>query len=168
MLLNQHHYLGLQVSNVVTEQFVPPNEPYALIDHFPDTIREIPVKVLESISARCLELIYNPRDIPYERLISLIQNATELHLTNSSLLCLCLLIGSRAESKNIYLIKLGLYHGHNSYDASWREWALSDGNGHRFPQPVLVNRAEAFQKDAQTFSRSRKRFIYHVFFSYKK
>ena len=111
-----------------------PKSTYALIDHFPGTLREINAQRLNSISSRGLELVFNPRDVPYENMLDLIINAEELHLVNSSLLCLCLFLPTNAKSKHIYLIKEGLYQNGGFYPASWIEWApnLEGGDTSQF------------------------------------
>lgn len=105
-----------------------PDKHYALVDHFPGTIREIPESILNDIEARGLEVVLNPREVPYLKLIPLIENATELHFVNSSLFCLSLLLDLKAKSKNIYLMQRGLYHGLGFYNSEWQEWILNDSD----------------------------------------
>jgi hypothetical protein len=120
-------------------QYPVPQKPYALVDHFPGSIREIPAAVLEDIRSRGLELINNPRDVPYLKLSALIENARELHFVNSSLFCLTLFLNPRAQSKNIYLMRHGVYHGLGFYDLTWNEWVLNNDEGVQLPSPERVD-----------------------------
>jgi hypothetical protein len=120
-------------------QFSFPSSAYALVDHFPGSIREIPSVVIDDIQSRGLEVVYNPREVPYLQLAELIENATELHFVNSSFFCLSLFLKPRAESKNIYLMRHGLYHGLGFYDLSWDEWVLNNHDGQQLEAPERVD-----------------------------
>ena len=120
---------NLNLSLILAEidsKYPIPIVPYALVDHFPGTIREIPYSILADIEKRGLKIIINPREIPYEELSELIEGATELHYVNSSLFCLSIFLEINAKSKNIYLMREGLYHGLGFYDESWQEWILNN------------------------------------------
>ena len=78
--------------------------------------------------------------MPFQELVHLLNGATELHLTNSALLCFALLLNISVKSKNIYLIHSGLYHGHCFYDQTWKEWILAEKNRIPLETPILVDR----------------------------
>jgi len=117
--------MSLRLSQLDSKHPIP-SVPYALVDHFPGTIREIPSSILLDIEKRGLKIVLNPREVPYEELSELIECATELHYVNSSLFCLSMFLELKANSKNIYLMREGLYHGLGFYDESWQEWILND------------------------------------------
>ncbi len=117
--------MSLRLARLASKHPIP-NVPYALVDHFPGTIREIPSSVLIDIEKRGLKIVLNPREVPYEELSELIECATELHYVNSSLFCLSMFLELKANSKNVYLMRKGLYHGLGFYDESWQEWILND------------------------------------------
>ncbi len=127
----------LRISNY---QLQLPLGRYALVDHFPESVREIDSKTIASIEAKGLEIVLNPREVKYENLIDLIENATELHFVNSSLLCLSLLLNSKAERKVVYPINKKFYPGLYFYDHSWEEFALNSIHGEKYIQPVQVDR----------------------------
>jgi hypothetical protein len=119
----------------IGSKYPVPDVPYALVDHFPGTIREIPSSVLQDIEQRGFKIVFNPRQVPYMELSELIEGAAELHCVNSSFFCLSLLLELKANSKNVYLMREGLYHNLGFYDESWQEWILNDQNLHPLPIP---------------------------------
>ena len=139
--------------DLLSDQLETPKIRYALIDTFPGTLREIPESVLEEISSRDLKVIRNPREVPFERLIQLVLNATELHFVNSSMLCFSLLLKPEALSKNIYLMKEGLYHGYNLYDLSWHEWILEPGKSGLPVSVKQVNRQLLYERQTRISNR---------------
>jgi hypothetical protein len=146
------------------DQFLPPLDNYALIDHFPGTVREIDSNIIASIESKGLKIIHNPRDVKYEKLVDLIENATELHLVNSSLLCLALLMNTRAVRKVVYPINKNFYPGLYFYDSSWEEYALNSPEGIRYPNPVSINRKLEHQKLKKDAKRIHKKFLDYCFF----
>lgn len=129
-----------KILNATPKQFSMPTKEYAIVDHFPGTQREIPSSVLKEIESKKLQIVLNPRDVPFQELVHLLNGATELHLTNSALLCFALLLNISVKSKNIYLIHSGLYHGHCFYDQTWKEWILAEKNRIPLETPILVDR----------------------------
>jgi len=123
-------------------QFEPPSEPYALIDHFPGTAREIGGSVFAKIQEGGLSIVNNPRDIKYEGLVDLIENASELHLVNSSLLCFALLLNTNAKVKVVYPLNKYFYPGINFYDNTWQEKALNSEQWIRYEVPLELDRIE--------------------------
>jgi hypothetical protein len=105
------------------------SQPYAIVDTFPGEPRDIPQYFLRDIENRGLKVIHNPRDISYLQIFSLITNATEIHVTNSSLLCLSLLLPTRAKLKRVYLIHGNVFNGHRLYDLSWKEVPIRENSG---------------------------------------
>ncbi len=128
------------------KQFKPEESVYALVNSFPGTLREIPDSVIKEIKLGGLSVLENPVDVPYDSLIHLIRDATELHLVNSSLLCFALLIKSNAQIKNIYLIREDLYPGLGFYDTSWKELALQNRFNKRNTVPKRVERVLLYSK----------------------
>lgn len=122
------------------DQFPLPFGRYALVDHFPGSDREIDPNTIAMIEAKGLEIVLNPREVKYENLIDLIENAAELHFVNSSLLCLSLLLNNRAERKVVYPINKKFYPGLYFYDHSWEEFALSSIGGEKYTQPSQIDR----------------------------
>lgn len=153
-------HLSLRLAQLGSKHPIP-DVPYALVDHFPGTIREIPSSVLLEIENRGLKIVLNPREIPYEELSDLIENAAELHYVNSSLFCLSMFLELKAISKNVYLMREGLYHGLGFYDESWQEWILNDRDLHPFLVPykfdsnehAILMRKKASQFWRMTFDR---------------
>jgi hypothetical protein len=141
-----------------------PRKPYALVDHFPGTVREIDATVFEEIQGRGLELVFNPRDIKYENLIDLIENADELHLVNSSLLCVALLLNNRASRKVVYPINKNFYPGLYFYDLSWDECAMSSEIGIRYQRPLKIDRQKEHDLLIQKSQSLHLRFLDHLFF----
>ena len=72
---------------------VKPQHPYAFVDHWPGTPREIPGDVLSACSAKGLQLVHNPREQPFLELAQLMAEAEELHLVPSAPLCLAIVLG---------------------------------------------------------------------------
>lgn len=146
------------------DQLLTPLNKYALIDHFPGTVREIDSDTIASIESKGLEIVYNPRDVKYEKLVDLIENATELHLVNSSLLCLALFMNNRAVRKVVYPINKNFYPGLYFYDHSWEEYALNSTEGFRYPNPISINRALEHQLLKKNAKRFDKKILDYCFF----
>jgi hypothetical protein len=81
------------------EQLKVPDAPYVLVDHHPGTWREIPNGVLDNIKEK-YQVVENPRDTPLFSIVSLIQEATEIHFVTSAPLCLALV--TRQNPKNCF------------------------------------------------------------------
>lgn len=105
------------------------NKPYAIIDHFPGTSREIPSSVFEDLEGRGLEIVSPSKTAEFKDLRGLLEGASELHLVNSSFLCLALMINPDVKSKNIYMTQNGFVNGHRFYDQNWNElWMRHKGD----------------------------------------
>lgn len=154
------HKLNQSIENFQVET---PRQPYALVDSYPGTLREIPESVFQGIQNRNLLIVNNPRDIPFDSLLDLVKEASELHLTNSSLLCFSLLVKSNASSKNIYLMREGLYHGFNLYDSSWVEWALNDDKKPFFNGPNKINRKAIYDEQFKKSTKIGRRIVRSLF-----
>jgi hypothetical protein len=128
---------ALRVGNL---QFETPNESYALIDHFPGTVREISEDVFREISDRGLTIVNNPRNVGYESLVDLIENASELHFVNSSMLCFSLLLEPKASTKIAYLYHKRFYPGLYFYGHDWQEKALHSVRWERYESPLKLDR----------------------------
>lgn len=146
------------------DQVEPISQKYALVDHFPGTVREIDNKILEEISNRGLKIVFNPRDIKYENLVDLIENASELHLVNSSLLCLALLLNNKAERKVVYPINKNFYPGLYFYDYSWEECAINSTTGERYSVPLTIDRKAEHEKLILESRRFHKKFLDKILF----
>ena len=150
-------------------QLFQQSKPYALVDHFPGTIREISPKVLDEIKERGFEIITNPRDVKYENLVDLIENAAELHLVNSSLLCFALTLKPKAKVKIVYRVNKFLYPGLYFYDDSWQEKVLHSAQGEKYELPLQIDRHSEHKSLTQLSRRLRFRVIdFLLFRRYKK
>ena len=140
-------------------QLAIPKVKYALVDHFPDTNREIHPIVFKEIQNRGLEIVHNPREVKYESLVDLIENASELHLVNSSLLCVALQLNNKANQKFVYPINKNFYPGLYFYDHSWSEYALNSDDNIRYPRPKKIDRFEEHQILINKSHKSYLRFL---------
>lgn len=126
-------YVSTEVFEVLQSVDIPqlklPSRPYALVDTFPGEPRDIPQFFLRDIENRGLQVVHNPRDISYLQIFNLIINANEIHVTNSSLLCLSLLLPTKAKLKRVYLIHGNVFNGHRLYDLSWKEVPIRENLG---------------------------------------
>jgi hypothetical protein len=105
-------FIGLEPLDLVSKklrsslagisQLEIPSKPFAFLDHHPKTYREIPPFIFDSIFARGLTLIENPRNSPLASTINLLDNAAELHLVNSAPLCLAQTIDAKAARRVHY------------------------------------------------------------------
>jgi hypothetical protein len=145
-------------------QLLQQGKPYVLIDHFPGTAREINKEIFVDIRERGFEVVTNPRDVKYENLVDLIENASELHLVNSSLLCFALTLKPKAKEKIVYRVNSFFYPGLHFYDDSWQERLLHSAQGERYELPVEVNRDSEQEILIQLSRRWRFRVIDFVFF----
>ena len=123
-----------------TEQIPHPNRPSVLVDHFPGTVREIHQKVFDDIESRGFLIVQNPREVKYEKMVGLIENASELHLVNSSLLCFALSLRPKADLRIVYLMTKNFYPGHYFYDHQWQEKALHSTHWERYESPIGLDR----------------------------
>ena len=145
------------------------SKPYALLDHFPGTSREISPKVLGDIQERGLEIVLNPRDVAYENLVDLIENASELHLVNSSLLCFALTLKPKAKVKIVYRVSKSFYPGLYFYDDSWQEKLLHSTQGEKYELPLKIDRHSEHKSLIQLSQRLRFRVMdFLLFRNYKK
>jgi len=104
------------------------NKPYAIVDHFPGTYREIPSSVFKEIEGRGLEIVSPSKTAEFKELRGFLEGASELHLVNSSFLCFALMINPDVKSKYIYMIQNGFVNGHRFYDQTWKElWMRPKG-----------------------------------------
>ena len=160
------------INNVLrrdNSQLFQQSKPYALIDHFPGTAREISPKVLDDIKERGFEVVTNPRDVKYENLVDLIENAAELHLVNSSLLCFALTLQPKAKVKIVYRVNKSFYPGLYFYDDSWQERLLHTAQGEKCELPLQIDRHSEHKSLIQLSRRLRFRVIdFLLFRSYKK
>lgn len=160
------------INNVLSRdnpQLFQQGKPYALVDHFPGTTREISSKALEEINERGFEIITNPRDVKYENLVDLIENAAELHLVNSSLLCFALTLKPKANVKIVYRVNKSFYPGLYFYDDSWQEKLLHSAQGEKYDLPLQIDRHSEHKSLIQLSRRLRFRVIdFLLFRSYKK
>ena len=92
----------LRTSLAYNTQINPLETPFAFLDHHPNTYREVPRGVIESIRSRGLTVYENPRDAPLYSTIGLLDNAREIHLVNSAPLCLALTINAKASRRCHY------------------------------------------------------------------
>ena len=130
-----------QLNSLRLEKFVaPPLQEYALVDHFPNTNREIPRSIFQSIENRGLEIINNPRDIPILELMEIIRNAKEIHVVNSALLCLIISMRNQVNNVSIYLMGPKILRGKFEYPLSWSEFSLTDSSGKPLVIPIYLDR----------------------------
>lgn len=100
--LGQLISIKMRESLAVLDQFPVPKQPYAFLDHHPGTDREIPLKIIDHLKSRGLEVIANPRNVPLSNLLNLLDNASELHLVASAPLCLALTVNAKSKLKYYY------------------------------------------------------------------
>lgn len=158
---------NFDIGNVLrngNRQLTIPLGKYALVDHFPGTVREIDSNTIASLENKGLQVIYNPRDVKYENLIDLVENATELHFVNSSLLCLALLLDNKAERKVVYPINKNFYPGLYFYDLSWEEFAINSTSGQRYSEPLQIDRQFEHTVLIKDANKALKRFLDFCFF----
>lgn len=137
-----------------------PDLPYVVTDSFVGTDREIPAVVLGDIRSRGYKIINNPQNLTYLEMVGLLESATELHLTNSSLLCLSLLLDVKSQSNNLYLKREGLLHSHEFAPSYWNEFALRDFSGNAYTPPKKINRDKLLLDLRQKKINRLKRFVY--------
>jgi hypothetical protein len=123
-----------------TGKILIPQSKFVITDNFLGTDREIPESVLVDIRNRGFEVINNPQDFTYLELVDFLESASELHLTNSSLFCLALLLNLSSPSKNLYLKREGVLHSHEFAPFDWNELALRDPYGNTYLPPKRINR----------------------------
>jgi hypothetical protein len=145
-------------------QFIRPDKPYVLIDHFPGTVREINEKVLDDIGDSGFDIVTNPRDVKYENLVDLIENASELHLVNSSLLCFALVLEPIARVKIVYRINKDFYPGLHFYDDSWREKVLHSAQGVKYELPLEIDRDNEHKSLIRLSQKLRFKVVDFLFF----
>ena len=158
---NLHVNDSLRRSNV---QFAIPDKPYVLIDHFPGTVREIHKEILDGLESRGFTIVQNPREVKYENLVDLIENASELHFVISSLLCFTQLLKPKADVKVIYPLHKYFYPGHYFYDEIWQEKALHSVRWLRYPSPLDLDRDEEREAAIKSSQKLRYRIIDFVLF----
>lgn len=124
----------------VPPQINPPSTPYALVDHFPGTNREIPHSVFESLEQRGLRIILNPREEPILTMLDLVKMASEIHVVNSALLCLVISLRREINCANVYLMGPNTLIGKSEYPLKWRELSLTTSNGDRVSIPLERDR----------------------------
>jgi hypothetical protein len=130
-----------QLNSLRLEKFLaPPLQEYALVDNFPNTNREIPRSVFQSIENRGLKIIDNPRDIPILELMEVIRNAKEIHVVNSALLCLIISMRNQVNNVSIYLMGPKILRGKFEYPLSWSEFSLTDSSGKPLVNPIHLDR----------------------------
>lgn len=117
--------------------------PYAVVDHFVGTIREIPSSVLLDIENRGLEIVHPSKSAEFKQLQELVMGASELHLVNSSFLCFALMLNPNIESKNVYIIQKGFVDGHQFYDQTWRELWMRNSQG--IVEIIPLDRTEEYE-----------------------
>jgi hypothetical protein len=118
----------------------PPVSDFVLIDHFPNTVREIPVSIFSALSQKGLQIVNNPRDTPILALVMTIRNAKEIHVVNSALLCLIISMRNEIQDVSIYLMGSHILTGKSEYPLHWQEFALTDGSGNSVEYPTKLNR----------------------------
>jgi hypothetical protein len=118
----------------------PPACDFVLIDHFPKTIREIPVSVFNALNQKGLQIVNNPRDTPILALVATIRNAKEIHVVNSALLCLIISMRSEIQNISIYLMGPNILTGKSEYPLSWNEFSLTDQSGNSVDNPIKLDR----------------------------
>ena len=124
----------------VPPQINPPSTPYALVDHFPGTNREIPQSVFDSLEQRGLRTILNPREEPILTLLNLIKRASEIHVVNSALLCLVISLRMEINCANVYLMDPNSLIGKSEYPLKWRELSLTTSDGDSVSIPLARDR----------------------------
>lgn len=117
-----------------------PKSPFAVTDSFVGTDREIPESIIREIRSRGLGVVNNPQDFTYLEMMDFLECASELHLTNSSLFCLALLLNLNPPQKNLYLKREGVLHSHEFAPLSWNEFALRDSSGNPYSPPKKIDR----------------------------
>lgn len=141
-----HRYVSPEVKehllSIEIEQMPIPRQPYAIVDSFEEERRHIPDFFIENIENRGITVIHNPREISYLKLINLVVNAAEIHVVNSSLLCLSLLLPTKAKLKRVYLINNDLFSGHRLYDLSWQEVSILDNRNKTIQDFIAIDRKD--------------------------
>lgn len=144
-------------------QYKVTTSPYAVVDHFPGTKREIPQVVLDEIQLRGARIEYVPKEIPFPDLIELVDNASELHLVNSSFSCLALVLNPSVALKNIYITQNGFINGRDFYDLSWGEFLLLDSNGNKTQNPTRINREFEYSRELDLARRPIRKMLNFYF-----
>ena len=104
---------------VSSEQNPVPEHPFAFVDHHPGTIREIPSNVLESVRDRGLRIFENPRDVPLQSLLAVMDSADELHMVPSAPLCMAMTVDAQSKQRFHY------DHMGDSIEKNYRRWTSS-------------------------------------------
>ena len=141
-----------------------PTKPYALVDHFPGTKREIPATVFETITRRGFEIKFNPRDKSILSLIDLIKGASEIHVVNSALLCLIISLRNEITSANVYLMGPNVLTGKSEYPLEWREFSLTAANGEPLSIPDERDRATELALLLSSERKFKRRFLAKILF----
>jgi hypothetical protein len=132
-------------------------KPYAIVDHFVGTFREIPSSVLLDIQNRGLEIIHPSKSVEFKDLRDLLLGASELHVVNSSFLCFALMLNPNIESKNVYIIQKGFIDGHQFYDQTWKEFWMRHRNG--IVEIIPLNRREEYAKALKLSTKIPRRVV---------
>ena len=99
------------------------SEPYAFVDHHPETEREIPREFMARIESMG-NVVLNPRGVPLHELVHLIDRAKELHMVSSAPLCLALTANLGESCRFMYRVgQAGLLKA--DYPPDWTEVALT-------------------------------------------
>ena len=137
---------------------------FVLIDHFPNTIREIPESVFNSLEQRDLLIVNNPRDTPILALVKMIKNAKEIHVVNSALLCLIISMRNDISDVSVYLMGPNILTGKSEYPLHWRELALTDVSGNSVEHPIQLNRehelTESLKKENEILRRMLAKLLF--------
>ena len=150
--------------NSAQSQYQPPDQRFALVDHFPGSSREIPLEVFERISNRGLSVKFAPKDVPFPELIDFVLAAEELHLVNSSFFCFCLIVNPQINFKSVYIIQNGYINGRKFYDASWNEFLLDLDESRFDSYPKELDRDFEYERERK-LSRKLRRIIVNTYFS---
>jgi hypothetical protein len=149
------------------EQIEIPSRPYAVIDTYVGEPREIPEFFLTDIAARGIELIHNPRKIELLKLANMLVNADEIHVTNSALFCLCLVLPLKAKTKRIYLMNSTIFNGHGFYDGSWQEIPILENRDRNINGFTVIDRVSLLEKNARLSRQFPRNFVELLFKQFK-
>jgi hypothetical protein len=142
-----------------------PKSNFAVTDNFVGTDREIPESVILEIESRGLEVVNNPQEFTYFELVDFLESASELHLTNSSLFCLALLLDLNPPRKNLYLKREGILHSHEFAPISWNEIALRDKSGNEYSPLKKIDREALLHRIRARSINRIKRKVYEMLLS---
>jgi len=108
--------------------------PDVVIDHHPNTPREIPAAVISELHLLYSRILYNTPEIPFMKLGHAMLSAKELHLVGSAPLCLAIATGCRPETANYWRHENGWYLKGDNEDEVWKERAcLVDSTKYEVP-----------------------------------